>query len=888
MLSPSKSSTGLVSPLMTPVSSPFLGFTSSSSSANSASAAIKNREDGDGSCQEYRDWELPSRDSAIASFDGNHDGDGGIKRHGNDRGNGIHSYKMMSLPPSPPSIAPLPPTPPATPSKSTTCSRTTTTTTGPMSPSATSTRISANRFTDAQRDRTLRHHKLVQPTPIQERAHLLRLYSTSSSSSSPSSPSSSTSLPQLQLDPHPLQHRSMIEYPRNVSSSCLSLLTLPEQDLREEGELEVELEDEAEQDIRIRTDDDLGSTATTWTAHSAEEDEASHAGSSAVCETLEITYENQAHERNPLPPLRLLPFHPPLVPVPRRSSSASSWSWSSSSVSSSPGTMPSLERDFRRMSTTSAFSEDGLSEFLPTTSTFVPGESSSTRTSLRMADTGKTNMTFGSDASTAASTVESDVSTATASFAFMEVCRPCNNEMETHSTSHRFVVCADTQFGITARNQHWDAEAEYSMAAVDLINSMAPRPSFVCVCGDLVDMEYSFEKTKGAKSQFAWYFDERKTGIASRDVCDSIQDEQNEDFKKVCWRVECHGISRLCRKIIIHRHTFSSTHILITTHSVLLFGVSYPFADMVRTPSRYCVGSKSWRCLCGNHDVGNRPTPRSISRFRAAFGDEYLAFWANGTYNIVLNNVLFVDHSRAKKMHATQLQWLEDRLRYAQDHEAKQVYVFAHHPWFLYDEDEDPETLTGASPYPDEWRTGVVAAEEDVADATFPDSYFSMPKRYRVQALELFRKYRVDACFSGHFHQNLISRTSWGCDMIVTAPLSVVFESTGKTQRKRKAVDGTKDRALGAAEDDDDDDDDDGTALGGRRRRKMTYESEEAMMSDGSSDDGANGRGIYMGEDDGPEERPVRELNCRGVRVVDVHVHETAETSGFSHWFVPL
>jgi hypothetical protein len=176
------------------------------------------------------------------------------------------------------------------------------------------------------------------------------------------------------------------------------------------------------------------------------------------------------------------------------------------------------------------------------------------------------------------------------------------------------------------------------------------------------------------------------------------------------------------------------------------------------------------------------------------------------------------------------------------------VTVFGHHPWFLYDEEEDPETLVGASPYPEEWLS--LPAEENsnnISGPGFPDSYFSMPKRYRAEALDLFRQYNVDACFSGHFHQNLVSKTRWGMDMIVTAPLSVVFESTGKKLQH---------------------------ALHDRRRvgRKMTFESEEAMLFDEES---ANSSSF-------------EEPNCRGVRVVDVEVNETATSSSFRHWFVPL
>lgn len=230
-----------------------------------------------------------------------------------------------------------------------------------------------------------------------------------------------------------------------------------------------------------------------------------------------------------------------------------------------------------------------------------------------------------------------------------------------------------------------------------------------------------------------------------------------------------------------------------------------------------------------------------------------------------MNNVLFINPSSAQRIYKTQLRWLEERLRYARDHDAKQIYgkfpvvilnlltlyhhnlifwlwliglaVFGHHPWFLYDEDEEPESLTGASPCPPEWQSS------SSTNQTFPDAYFSMPKKYRSQALELFQKYKVNACFSGHFHQNLISKTRWGMDMIITAPLSVVFDSTGKE------VDREKKSRLS--------------------RRKMTFESEEAMLFDSDSSD--------------PEEP-----NCRGVRIVDVEVNDSAATSSFSHWFVSL
>lgn len=196
-------------------------------------------------------------------------------------------------------------------------------------------------------------------------------------------------------------------------------------------------------------------------------------------------------------------------------------------------------------------------------------------------------------------------------------------EMEPQSSSHSFVICSDTQLGIASQNLEWETELAYSRQAVQLINELNPRPRFVSMCGDLIDMEYTFEERRGYSANFK-----------TKEECDRVQDQQNSDFQ----------------------HVWSDLH---------------PDIAIV--------------CVCGNHDVGNRPTSASIKRFVDAFGDEYLAFWVNGTYNVVLNNVLFVDHSGegAQELFDTQLLWLEERLKYAHEHDAKMIFVHAHHPWFL-------------------------------------------------------------------------------------------------------------------------------------------------------------------------------------------------------------
>ena len=37
-------------------------------------------------------------------------------------------------------------------------------------------------------------------------------------------------------------------------------------------------------------------------------------------------------------------------------------------------------------------------------------------------------------------------------------------------------------------------------------------------------------------------------------------------------------------------------------------------------------------CVCGNHDVGNTPTARTVSTYRNVFGDDYFSFWIAGLF----------------------------------------------------------------------------------------------------------------------------------------------------------------------------------------------------------------------------------------------------------------
>jgi len=53
-------------------------------------------------------------------------------------------------------------------------------------------------------------------------------------------------------------------------------------------------------------------------------------------------------------------------------------------------------------------------------------------------------------------------------------------------------------------------------------------------------------------------------------------------------------------------------------------------------------------CLCGNHDVGNRPTASSIETFKQDFGDDYFGFWVDKMKGVVINSNVYFDPTEVR------------------------------------------------------------------------------------------------------------------------------------------------------------------------------------------------------------------------------------------------
>ena len=91
------------------------------------------------------------------------------------------------------------------------------------------------------------------------------------------------------------------------------------------------------------------------------------------------------------------------------------------------------------------------------------------------------------------------------------------HQREDSTAEYTFVIGADPQLGMRNNNKDWEVEMEYSERAVTFINGLKNKPAFVCMCGDLVDMEdMAYTGTFGTKEE-----------------CLEVQRQQYEDFTRI-------------------------------------------------------------------------------------------------------------------------------------------------------------------------------------------------------------------------------------------------------------------------------------------------------------------------------------------------------------------
>lgn len=123
--------------------------------------------------------------------------------------------------------------------------------------------------------------------------------------------------------------------------------------------------------------------------------------------------------------------------------------------------------------------------------------------------------------------------------------------------------------------------------------------------------------------------------------------------------------------------------------------------------------------LPGNHDVGNKPAPDDIARYKTQYGYDRFLFVHKNTRFVGINTSLLKAGPVA--MEATQWSWLKKALSKPQRY--NRTIVFGHYPFFI----TDPEEAENA---------------------------YNLPPGLRHKYLSLLKEQEVVSVFAGHYHRN--------------------------------------------------------------------------------------------------------------------------------------
>lgn len=125
----------------------------------------------------------------------------------------------------------------------------------------------------------------------------------------------------------------------------------------------------------------------------------------------------------------------------------------------------------------------------------------------------------------------------------------------------------------------------------------------------------------------------------------------------------------------------------------------------------------------GNHDVA-AGTAADVDSYKKLFGSDHYCFSVNGSVFIVVDSGIFGKDGDATTRVA-QRSWFEGELKAARAKRPAHIFVCDHHPWFLKTRDE-------------------------------ADRYQDVPIAYRLDYLDLMRKYGVEYALAGHLHYDLV------------------------------------------------------------------------------------------------------------------------------------
>ncbi|KRY12576.1 NADPH:adrenodoxin oxidoreductase, mitochondrial [Trichinella patagoniensis] len=150
--------------------------------------------------------------------------------------------------------------------------------------------------------------------------------------------------------------------------------------------------------------------------------------------------------------------------------------------------------------------------------------------------------------------------------------------------------------------------------------------------------------------------------------------------------------------------------------------------------------------VCGNHDIGDKPTAHTLQLYREQFGSDFYAFWVGEVKFFVFNSQYFLPITGMDMHIDQQAVWFENEAERTDKEQPTHVIAFQHIPPFINDPKEEPMFISRCWPMA-----------------------FNIPyENKRKQFLEWIRQLKVKKLFCGHYHRNTIGQGEDGLEVIIT------------------------------------------------------------------------------------------------------------------------
>jgi len=159
-------------------------------------------------------------------------------------------------------------------------------------------------------------------------------------------------------------------------------------------------------------------------------------------------------------------------------------------------------------------------------------------------------------------------------------------------------------------------------------------------------------------------------------------------------------------------------------------------------------------CVCGNHDVGDRPTAADLKRYTDEFGDDYFDFWLGGVHYVVINSQIIKDPSHVPTFAQKQEAWLERTLDSTSGNIEKESLC----PCLAGLTSSSPSSSTSSDSSLTSHCRHTVAFMHIPPFLNSPeepdDIYFNLPSECRAKLLRKLYDGGIRKVFCGHYHRN--------------------------------------------------------------------------------------------------------------------------------------